>query len=74
MTFKKFLKEYQYEDWYLSNTVPEEMMAELVVPSVLACGHVRSIMEAEVTAMICHDILHYLASALASRPQRHPTT
>ena len=33
--FKKFLKEYQYEDWYLSNTVPEEMMKELVVSSVL---------------------------------------
>lgn len=31
MSFKKFLKEYNYEDWYLSNFIPLEMMHELVV-------------------------------------------
>ncbi len=31
MKFRKFLKEYHYEDWYLSNIVPQEMMHELVV-------------------------------------------
>ena len=31
LKFKKFLKEYQYEDWHLSNIVPKEMMKELIV-------------------------------------------
>jgi len=48
MTFKKFLKEYQYEDWYLSNTVPEEMMKELTLPPCLKCGLSKTLMESEV--------------------------
>ena len=31
MTITKFLKEYHYEDWYLSNIAPAEMMKDLVV-------------------------------------------
>ena len=31
MTFKTFLKEYLYEDWYLSEVVPAEMMGDLAV-------------------------------------------
>ena len=31
MKMKKFLKEYLYEDWYLSDIVPQEMMDELGV-------------------------------------------
>ncbi len=30
--FSKFLKEYHYEDWYLSNIVPAEMTKELILP------------------------------------------
>lgn len=33
VTFKRFLKEYQYEDWYLSNIVPQAMMSDLTVNS-----------------------------------------
>ncbi len=32
VTFSKFLKEYHYEDWYLSNIVPAEMLKELILP------------------------------------------
>ena len=35
MKFKKFLREYMYEDWYLSNIVPEEMMHELAVSALM---------------------------------------
>lgn len=35
MKFSKFLLDYMYEDWYMSNTVPSEMLEELPV-SVLA--------------------------------------
>ena len=31
MKIKKFLKEYHFEDWYLSNIAPAEMMKDLVV-------------------------------------------
>jgi hypothetical protein len=31
MLFKKFLLDYMYENWYLSSTVHEDMMAELPV-------------------------------------------
>jgi len=31
MKFSKFLKEFRYEDWYLSNFIPIEMMSELRV-------------------------------------------
>ena len=31
MKFKKFLREYMYEDWYLSDIVPHEMTPELGV-------------------------------------------
>ena len=31
MKFRKFLREYNYEDWYLSDIVPQEMMHELGV-------------------------------------------
>ena len=29
--FKKFLREYEYEDWYLTNIMPREMMHEFTV-------------------------------------------
>lgn len=48
MPFKKFLKEFNYEDWYLSNFVPLEMMKELVLPSCLKCGFRRWLMESEI--------------------------
>ena len=35
MTITKFLKEYHYEDWYLSNIAPAEMMKDLVVNPLL---------------------------------------
>ncbi|XP_045180369.2 uncharacterized protein LOC123539702 [Mercenaria mercenaria] len=38
MLFKKFLLDYMYENWYLSSTVHEDMMAELPLPNVLSCG------------------------------------
>ena len=31
MSFTEFLDEYHYQDWYLSNIVPTEMMSDLVV-------------------------------------------
>jgi len=31
MMMKQFLKQYNFEDWYLSNIIPQEMMHELVV-------------------------------------------
>ena len=31
MKLKKFIREYMYEDWYLANLVPQEMMTELSV-------------------------------------------
>lgn len=38
MLFRKFILDYMYENWYLSCTVPEEMMGELPLPEVLSCG------------------------------------
>lgn len=38
MLFKKFLLDYMYENWYLSSTVHEDMMAELPLPDILSCG------------------------------------
>ena len=35
LRFRKFLKEYQYEDWYLSNTIPQEMMPDLTVSTLI---------------------------------------
>jgi hypothetical protein len=29
--FKKFLREYEYEDWYLASIMPREMMHEFAV-------------------------------------------
>ena len=31
MTFKTFLREYHYEDWYLSTVTPRDMLHELTV-------------------------------------------
>ena len=31
MKLKKFLREYMYEDWYLSDIIPQEMTSELTV-------------------------------------------
>ena len=31
MPFHKFLKQFTYEDWYLTNYIPQEMMHELHV-------------------------------------------
>ncbi|XP_041361071.1 uncharacterized protein LOC121377229 [Gigantopelta aegis] len=38
MQLKKFLYEYMYEDWYLSSTIPAQIMAELPLPPILSCG------------------------------------
>ena len=38
LKFKKFLKEYHYEDWYLSNIVPTPMMRELIVSITTTTG------------------------------------
>lgn len=35
LKFEKFLRDYLYEDLYLTNFVPESMMEELVVRSLL---------------------------------------
>lgn len=48
MKFRKFLKEYLYEDWYLSDIVPHEMTHELVLPKCLKCGLNKYLMESEV--------------------------
>ena len=34
MLFRKFLLDYMYENWYLSSTVPLEMMGELPVSNI----------------------------------------
>jgi lysine-specific demethylase 8 len=47
MKLQKFVMEFNYEDWYLSNYVPHEMMHELVLPSILTCGFRRWLMESE---------------------------
>ena len=31
MTLNQFLRDYQYEDWYLSTVTPREMLLELAV-------------------------------------------
>ena len=31
MTLDEFLRDYNYEDWYISTTTPKEMMHELAV-------------------------------------------
>lgn len=48
LKFKKFLKEYHYEDWYLTNTIPQEMMKEVEVPPVLTCGLEKYLVESEI--------------------------
>lgn len=74
MSFKKFLKEYNYEDWYLSNFIPLEMMHELVLPKCLKCGFRRWLMESEIwmssggTASLLHSHAdHDLHCLLAGR-------
>ncbi|KAK3576648.1 hypothetical protein CHS0354_023166 [Potamilus streckersoni] len=48
MQFKKFLLDYMYENWYLTNTVPHEMMADFPLPSIFSCGTFKDrLVEAE---------------------------
>lgn len=74
LKFKKFLKEYQYEDWYLSNIVPKEMMSELILPNCLKCGIQHHLMESEIwmsaggTSSLLHSHAdHNLHCLLAGR-------
>ncbi|XP_074656672.1 uncharacterized protein LOC141909890 [Tubulanus polymorphus] len=48
MKLSKFLKEYKYEDWYLSSLVPQPMINELRLPKMLQCSSMKKhLMEAE---------------------------
>ncbi|ESN91780.1 hypothetical protein HELRODRAFT_165856 [Helobdella robusta] len=47
MKFGKFLKDYLYDNLYMSNYVPQEMMADLVLPSCLNCAFEDWLMECE---------------------------
>jgi hypothetical protein len=38
MSFKKFLKGYRVEDWYMRVIMPQEMQKEVPMPSILNCG------------------------------------
>lgn len=38
MVFKKFLQDYKFENWYLSSTLHDVMMAELPLPEIVSCG------------------------------------
>lgn len=38
MTFSTFLEDYKHDDWYLSSTIPHEMMEEIPLPEFLQCG------------------------------------
>ncbi|XP_064652231.1 uncharacterized protein LOC135502945 isoform X2 [Lineus longissimus] len=40
LKLKKFLKEYKFEDWYLSTIIPQEMRKDMPFPKVLQCGTV----------------------------------
>ncbi len=42
MALAKFLREYHYEDWYLTNIAPAEMMAQLVVRAGSETSELRS--------------------------------
>ncbi|CAD5119390.1 DgyrCDS8004 [Dimorphilus gyrociliatus] len=45
VTFRQFLKEYQYEDWYLSNIVPQMMTLDLTLPKIMRCGFTKYLLE-----------------------------
>jgi hypothetical protein len=38
MSFKKFLKGYRVEDWYMRVIMPQEMQKEAPMPSIVNCG------------------------------------
>ncbi|KAL5014577.1 hypothetical protein ScPMuIL_008847 [Solemya velum] len=48
MLFKKYLRDYMYDDWFISSTIPQEMMIELPLPPFLQCGsYKRRLIETE---------------------------